>query len=87
MEHGEALSPTEDVLVRAMALRTFRQLEWQYREEQAGRLATPLDLEVFRPGFRGQGIFRWPLGEYWRDMKEFMAPDFVEYVEQNIVDR
>ncbi len=85
IENNEEITDAEEVLVRAMALRTFRQLEWQFRETEAGRLHPPIALEVFRQGFRSQGIFRWPLGDYWAEMKPFFASDFVQYVEENIV--
>ena len=86
-ENNEEITGAEEVLLRAMALRTFRQLEWNFREQEAGRFDPPLQLEVYREGFQGRGIFRWPLGEYWASMDEFFAPDFVQFVEENIVSR
>ena len=85
VEKNEQLDGTEELLLRAMALRTFRQLEWQFLEDQAGRLESPLPLKIYRKGFRSRGIFRCPLGKYWVEMKEFCAPDFVKFVEENIV--
>ena len=84
-ENNEEITKVEEILLRAMALRTFRQAEWTFREVEAGRLEGPFPLKIFRRGFRSAGIFRWPLGEYWAEMKEFFAPDFVQFVEENIV--
>ncbi len=84
-EKNEEITGVEDILLRAMALRTFRQLEWTFREVEDGRLEGPVPVEIFLKGFRNEGIFRWPLGEYWAGMKEFFAPDFVHFVEENIV--
>ena len=86
-ENNEEITEVEDILLRAMALRTFRQLEWTFREVEAGRLDGPVPVEIFRKGFGSEGIFRWPLGEYWAGMKQFFAPDFVQFVEENIVNR
>jgi hypothetical protein len=85
LENDEQLDATEEMLVRAMALRTLRQLEWQFNEQRAGRLSSSLPLTTFRKGFRSDGIFRWPLGKYWIEMKDFFTADFVDFVEQNIV--
>jgi hypothetical protein len=84
-ENNEEITEVEDILLRAMALRAFRQLEWTFREVQAGRLEGPVPVELYRKGFRSEGIFRWPLGEYWGVMKGFFSPDFVLFVEENIV--
>ncbi len=84
LEGGEELTPSEDMVIRAFALRTFRQFEWQYQEFDRGRLDA-LDLQLWRAGFRGEGIFRWPLGVYWNDMRPFMRTDFVEFIEGNVL--
>ncbi len=84
-ENNEEITEVEDILLRAMALRTLRQFEWTFGEVQAGRLEGPLPVDIYRKGFRGEGIFRWPIGEYWAVMKEYFAPDFVQFVEENIV--
>ena len=84
-ENNEEITEVEDILLRAMALRAFRQLEWTFREVQEGRLEGPVPVEIYRKGFRNEGIFRWPLDEYWAVMKGFFPPDFVQFVEENIV--
>ena len=87
VERNEEITGADDVLLRALALRVFRQLEWLYREGTAGRLDLAPTLAIYQQGFKGEGIFRWPLGQYWADMDEFFAPDFVQFVEENIVNQ
>ena len=85
-ESNEELSAVEEVMLRGLAMRGLRQLEWSFNESQAGTFAMqPEQVALYRAGFRGDGIFRWPLGKYWADMDDFFSPNFVRFVEENVI--
>ena len=90
VENGEALTGTEEVLLRATALNLFRSWQWQFTEAREGRLPDENLMDsalLWRTAIRGEGIFRWPVGDYWNSMKSQLPPDFVHFIEDNVVDR
>ena len=61
-ENGEALTGTEDVLLRATVLNLFRSWQWQYTEAREGRLPDENLMDsvlLWRAAMRGEGVFRW----------------------------
>jgi len=85
-EQNESITPDEEILLRALALRGLRQLEYSFQDARArGVPVSAAEIALYQSGFRGEGIFRWPLGNYWAGMKSFFDPDFVEFVEDSVV--
>ena len=88
LENGETLTGPEEMLVRVTALNVFRSWQWQYTEAREGRLSEEnlrSSMLLWRAAVRGEGIVRWPVGAYWSSMKDQLPPDFVQFVEENVV--
>ena len=87
IEAGEELTPAKEMLTRAMALRTFRSWQWQFNEYQEGRLDSLNTLPIWQSALRGDGIVNYRQGDYWASMKHHFQADFVEFIEENVLNR
>ena len=75
------------MLIRAMALRTLRTVQWQFTEVREGTLDERFlaeQLPLYRAKYRGEGVFRWPLGEYWASLKHQFPPDFEDWYDDTV---
>jgi len=88
IEANEPLTGTQEALVRATAMNLFRSWQWQYTEWREGRLPDE-NLSASRlmwtNAIQGEGIFRWPVGDYWNSMKSQFPADFVQFIEENVI--
>jgi hypothetical protein len=82
VENGEALSETDKVLLRALALRVYRSWEWSWEEWQAGRLDDPT--EGWNAVTRNRAAFKYDLGSQWPDVNQTVSPDFRDWMDENI---
>ena len=88
LEDGETLTGAEEMLVRATALNVFRSWQWQFTEAREGRLSEEnlrSSMLLWRAAVRGEGIVHWPLNDYWGSMKDQLPADFVEFVDENVI--
>jgi len=82
---GEPLTEVEDLKLFSRQLRQLRGFEAQYREYSRGTIE-------FLPSrwttFFNEGGFRDPpLNNIWEEVRPMMDAEFVQYVEENIVNR
>ena len=77
------LSEAEKMLLYAHDVRRIRAFEAAFREFQEGA-TEPIDVPLWRAGFRF-GVFNRSLVETWEKSKGVFRPDFVEWMEENIV--
>ena len=82
--NGEALSELEDLKLFNRQVRLLRGLQVGYREYTMGTVEPPS--ETWKSIFY-EGTFRNPpLVGTWEEAKVYMPPDFVQYVEDNIIE-
>lgn len=86
IEQNEALTGEEELMMTAMALRVMRQIEYVFNDSQARGVAVPAQaIEVYRSQFRGEAVFRWPLANYWPEMRGYFDSEFVEWFENQVI--
>ncbi len=73
------------MLLYAHDVRRIRSFEAGFQEFQRGAIES-IDVPLWRAGFRS-GVFNRSLLETWEQSKGVFRPDFVEWMEQNIVNR
>jgi len=82
---GQELSEAEGMLLYAHDVRRIRSFEAGFQEFQRGATES-IDVPLWRAGFRS-GVFDRSLLETWEQSKGVFRPDFVEWMEQNVVNR
>ena len=80
----EALTPDEQLRLMLLNNEALDGYRWQFREYQAGRLPDNyLDLRVWRDVWEEQpGLY-----DLFLEDRPWLNPDFVEFIEQNIVNQ
>ena len=79
----QELSEAEKMLLYAHDVRRIRAFEAAFWEFQEGA-AESIDVPLWRAGFRS-GVFNRSLLETWEKSKGIFRPDFVEWMEENVV--
>lgn len=84
LENGEPLSEVEELQLYARQLRLLRGFEAQHRESIQGAGApVPVEnwIETFYTGTRSNP----PLSGVWEEAKLVLTVDFVQFIEENVV--
>ena len=82
---GTPLTDVEDLMLFSRQLRLLRGFEVQYREYTQGTVdALPSNWK--KHFYEGQNR-NPPLIDAWEEARAVLRPDFVQYVEENILDR
>ena len=83
--NGTPLTDVEDLMLFSRQLRLLRGFEVQYREYAKGAVD---DLPLNWKKHFYEGLNRNPpLIDAWEEARAVLRPDFVQYVEENILDR
>ena len=83
---GADVTRSEKGAVLLFALAVLEMWEWQYGEHQAGMLERDkLPVASWRIWFHGDGEIPVPVREVWEKRKHVLIPDFVKFMEQNVV--
>ena len=85
IDSGEALSTSEASRVEAFNRAVLASWEWQYGEYRRGRLSlSDLALPSWTVGFSNAANQR-RLSETWEKWKLQADPDFIEFIEKNVI--
>ena len=85
-ENGEEISPAELGAIKMTALLSIETWEWQYGEYKAGMLRLEeLPLAAWRTWFLGEGEVPIPIKDVWEKRKNTLNPDFVSFIEKNVI--
>lgn len=85
---GEDVSGAELSAALLSALRTIEMWEWQYGEYDVGVLTREqLPVAAWRSWFHGQAQVPIPIKDVWLGRKGMLNPDFVKFMEENVVSR
>jgi hypothetical protein len=85
---GEKVTPAERSAVFMTALKVIELWEWQHGEFVAGRLeGVYLPVDSWRVWYYGEGESPVPIREIWESRKDVMNPAFVQFFEENVIDR
>ena len=83
---GEDVSAAELSAALLPALRGLEMWEWQYGEYGAGMLARDqLPIAAWRSWFHGQAQVPIPIKDVWLERKSMLNPNFVKFMEENVV--
>jgi hypothetical protein len=83
---GEDVTPAEKSAAFLVALKCIELWEWQHGEYRAGALQLEeLPLEAWRIWYRGEAQVPIPVKEVWEARRPTLPPDFVEFMEQNVI--
>jgi hypothetical protein len=83
---GEDVTPAERSATFLGALKIIELWEWQHREYRAGTLQLEeLPVEAWRIWYRGEAQVPIPVRGVWEARKSALNPDFIEFMEQNVV--
>ena len=83
---GEDVTPAERSAALLAALKVLELWEWQHREYRTGTLQLEeLPVEAWRLWYRGEAQVPVPVKELWENRKSALNPDFIEFMEQNVV--
>ena len=83
---GDNATPAEIAISRTLAVRLIGLWDWQYDEYRAGMLERQqLPVGAWRLWYHGQGQYPVPVEEMWQIRKEIVNPDFVQFMEENVV--
>ena len=79
---GEELTPTERSQLQAQNLDTLDAWQWQFRENQAGRLDTRyMNIEDWRAMWE----FSSGIREVYQQTLNRRTPEFIQFMEENII--
>jgi len=81
--NDQDLSDVEEEMLYAFDLRRLRGYETQYREFREG-VVDSIDASFWRSGFHGGSAGR-SLSYTWERAKPGLSPDFIEWMEENVV--
>ena len=79
---SEALTEVEEHKLYAFAFMRLRMVEAQFLDSLEGNIAN--NIPAYRAAFRGE-IYNAPMGDAWERNKASFSQDFVEFMEENIV--
>ena len=89
MSTGQPLTATEEVERNAYFDHNFLQWQWEFQEYLEGRIDdSNMPTAGWRRIFAGQGVGNIPRSGWlsrWNDFKGILAPDFVQWMEENVV--
>ena len=81
----EPLTEVEELKLFNRQLRQLRGFEAQFREYRLGTVeALPRDWGTY---FNEGGLRNPPLVDTWDEVKTILQPDFVQYIDENVVNR
>ncbi len=85
-ESGAELTPVERSVVFSLMARLVEMWEWQYHEYKAGMLEIEqLPIANWRRQYQGDDLDPNPVRDYWGRLRELVSADFVEFMEENVV--
>jgi hypothetical protein len=85
---GAEMTPTEHSIVYAISLRFIEMWDWQYAEFRAGMLKeSELPVAAWRLWFHEETELPVVIKGTWNKRKAVMRPDFVQFVEEKVVNR
>ena len=79
---SDILTEVEEHKLYAFALMRLRMIEAQFLDSLDGNIAN--NVPGYRAAFRGE-IYNSPMREAWERNKMTFAPDFVQFMEENVV--
>ncbi len=82
--NGEPLTEAEDLQLFARKVRLLRGFEAQYRESTQGAVGG-IPSEVWITNFHYGGHRNPPLYDVWDEAKPPFRPDFIQWMEENVV--
>ena len=83
-KNGESLTESEDARVLAFSVWRLRGLQSFYRNVEAGTIES-IPIEGWRDNFDAALWAAPPLSEQWDRASEYLNDDFVQYMEENVV--
>lgn len=84
----ENVTPAERSAALMTALKVIELWEWQHGEYAAGMLVREkLPVASWRLWYHGKGQSPVPIQEIWELRRDVMNPDFVQFLEENVVDQ
>jgi len=85
---GAELTPTQQSIVFSTSVGILEMWQWQYGEFKAGMLKrSELPIASWYLWFHEETGIPVPIRGVWEQRKSVMAPDFVAFVEENVVNR
>ncbi len=85
-DSGEPTTPAERSAALGQALVVIEVWEWQYSEFRAGMLERDeLPTAAWGVWYRNEGVWPVPVREVWERRRTVLNPDFVSFVEQNVI--
>ena len=79
---GETLTEAEEHKLHAFGLMRLRMIEAQYFDSLEGNITN--NVPGYRNAFRG-GVYNAPMGDAWERNKSTFSVDFVQFMEENVV--
>ena len=84
---GGDLSASERTAVKLMSIKILEMWQWQHGEFQAGTLTRDqLPVESWR-GLYNDKVLPNAVSELWEERKGTLNPEFVRFMEENVIDR
>jgi len=82
------LTPVEQSAIANLMAKLVEMWEWQYAEYRAGMLQVEqLPIANWRRQYQGKDSMPNPVRDYWEDLSEVVSPDFVEFMEDNVINQ
>ena len=83
---GGDVTPAERSAALLATVKLVEMWEWQFHEYTAGMLERQqLPIPAWRLWYHGEGELPIPVGEVWERRKGVASPNFVEFMEENVV--
>ena len=83
---GAELTPVERGAISNLMAKLVEMWEWQYQEYKAGMLEVEqLPIANWRRQYHGEDSFPNPVRDYWESLREVVSADFVQFMEENVV--
>ena len=83
---GAELTPSEQSVAFAASLKFIEMWDWQYSEFKAGMLKEDeLPVAAWRLWYHEETEIPVPIRDTWNKRKAVMRPDFVQFMEENVV--
>ena len=86
---GDSRTPAEMMRIEASAELTILKWQWEYGQYVDGNLSlAELPVSAYRAAYRGDyGVRLTGLPDAWIKLKDGLRPDFVDWVESNIINQ
>ncbi len=83
---GAELTPVERSALANLMAKVVEMWEWQFHEYKAGMLEIEqLPIANWRRQYHGEDSTPNPVRDYWESLREVVSADFVEFMEENVV--